>query len=633
MELNYLRIDFILLFLLINLVNGKKIKWYGYCHFDSTNNQASLDSLSCGKCSKELDESAEARIDQTNIKLTFKYQTNRFPNEYYCSLYDKSSFTKREHLVESFDESVPLLPYLDSEWLTEHLGFLIERNEIATNINSSINLIDLIDKLKIIEIINFGIENIDSNAFSKFKSLKVLRLPNNDLASFNFASFNQEDSSESEFRSKLIELDLSANKLSNIKIENFMYLNSLKVLNLSCNLISIFDLHLINVISPHLQVLDLSDNYLKKFKLLENNLYFSSKNKNLSSLSLISNLILKELMYLDLSRNLLSDLAYLFSINLSAFNETKYCNLSVPSKLKFERKQRPIIYMNLNANNWHCDCLSYEFVTCVKNLPSLVQSDSCYLNFLLQENSNLFKNFKIDNLNCSSNCKIRKLFNSDEINSTTTSQTTIQTASVTTTYTTSTTRIFKSSRIPYSYDISSTFYWICSICIGIVSISCLFVAWYFCWKKYRLFRSNHEPSVDSSSINSRMHPDQYNQRRNLYFLTNRLNSQYPINTNWRNRPIADPSLFFISLNQNAGITETVFNNIAYINDDPPNYYEAIMTKNRTNSSINQRQADGINLNDFLPIDAPSIEFIGDNLTDIPEESEDTNQSFRQSTEV
>ncbi|RNA21569.1 chaoptin isoform X1 [Brachionus plicatilis] len=572
-------------------------------------------------------------MNQADIKLSFKYQTNRFPNEYYCSFYEKNSFSKREHLVDSLEESVPLLPYLDSNWLTEHLGFLIDRNEIATNINSSISLINLIERLKIIEIINFGIETIDSKAFSKFKSLKVLRLPHNDLSAFNFASFTQEDSNEAEFSSNLIELDLSSNKLSNVKIENFMYLNSLRVLNLSCNLLSIFDLHLINVISPHLQVLDLSDNYLKKFKLLENNLFFSSKSKNLSALSLVSNLILNELMYLDLSKNLLTDLAYLFSINLSAFNQTKYCNLSVNSKLKLDRKQRPIIYVNLDDNNWHCDCLSYEFVTSVKKLHSFDRSDSCYLNFLIKENSNLFKNLKIDNLNCSKKCEIRKFSNEDKFNSTITTQTTTQTALITTSYTT-TTKIFRSSKIPYSYDISSTFYWICSICIAIVSISCLFVAWYFCWKKYRLYRTEGEPNGDSSSTNSRVHPDQYTQRRNLYFLTNRLNSQFPMNNNWRNRPIADPSLFFISLNQNTGISETVFNNIAYINDDPPNYYEAIMVKNGTNSTINQNEADGsVHLNDFLPIDAPSFEFIGENLADIPEESEGTNQSFRQSTEV
>lgn len=613
---------------------GKKIKWYGYCHFDSSNSEASIDSLSCGKCSKEFDESTEVRIDQANIKLSFKYQTNRFPNEYYCSFYEKNTFSKREHFVDSLEESVPLLPYLDTDWLTEHLGFLIERKEIATNLNSSISLINLIDQLKIIEIINFGIEAIDSKAFSKFKSLKILRLPNNDLTAFNFASFTQSDANEPEFRSNLIELDLSLNKLSKIKIENFMYLNNLRVLNLSCNFISIFDLHLINVISPHLQVLDLSDNYLKKFKLIENSIYFSSKNKNLSTISLVSNLILNEIMYLDLSKNLLTNLAYLFSINLSSFNDTKYCNLPVKSKLKLVRKQRPIIYVNLDKNNWQCDCLSYEFVTSVQSSPSLIQSNSCYLNFLINENSNLFKNFKIDKLNCSSKCKIRNLSNIDEFNSTSTGQTTLQTStSITTTNTTtSLSKIFRSSRIPYKYDISSTFYWICSICIGIVSISCLLVAWYFCWKKYRMNQINGEQNFDSNTINSRMHPDQYNQRRNLYFLTNRLNSQFPMSNNWRNRPIIDPSLFFISLNQNNGISDSVFNNVAYINDDPPNYYEAIMVKNRINS-INNRETESINLNDFLPIDTPSIEFIGENLTDIPEESEGTNQSFRQSTEV
>lgn len=612
---------------------GKKIKWYGYCHFDSSNSETSIDSISCGKCSKEFDDSTQVRTDQANLKLSFKYQTNRFPNEYYCSFYEKNTFSKREHFVDSHEESVPLLPYLDADWLTEHLGFLIERNEIATNLNSSISLNDLIDHLKIIEIINFGIETIDSKAFSKFKNLKILRLPNNDLTGFNFASFTQEHTNEPEISSNLIELDLSSNKLSKIKIENFMYLNNLRVLNLSCNFISMFDLQLINVISPHLQVLDLSENYLKKFKLIENSFYFSSKNKNLSTISLISNLILNEIMYLDLSKNLLTDLSYLFSINLSSFNDTKYCNLSFKSKLKLVRKQRPIIYVNLDNNNWLCDCLSYEFVTSLQNLPSPIQSNSCYLNFLINENSNLFKNFKIDKLNCSSKCTSSKISNKDAFNSTTTSETTLQTSTITTTYTTtSLSKIFRSSRIPFSYDISSTFYWICSICIGIVSISCLLVAWYFCWKKYRMNQIDGEQNFDTSSINSRMHPDTSNQRRNLYFLTNRLNSQFPMNNNWRNRPIVDPSLFFISLNQNNGISDTVFNNIAYINDDPPNYYEAIMIKNRI-SSINQREADSLNLNDFLPIDTPSIEFIGENLTDIPEESEGTNLSFRQSTEV
>ena len=171
----------------------------------------------------------------------------------------------------------------------------------------------------------------------------------------------------------------------------------------------------------------------------------------------------------------------------------------------------------------------------------------------------------------------------------------------------------------------------------------MFVAWFFCWKRFKLSRANRDRNFETSSNHSRTHPDQYTQRRNLYFLTNRLNSQFPIyRNNLRNRPVHDPSLFFISLNQNTGITDSVFNNIAYINDEPPNYYEAIMFKNRASTNLNPVQASENTVEnspndeaDFLPLDTLStpIEFIGETLADIAEENEEINESQRQSTEV
>ncbi|CAF0711275.1 unnamed protein product [Brachionus calyciflorus] len=654
-----------IIFIYLKIVTSNKIKWYSYCHFDSTNNDSILENLSCGKCSKYLESNSLYSTTQIpskttsfeqSAKIIFKYQTNRFPNEYYCSYYEKNSVFKNENQAESSEEIISVLPVLNSNWFHDDLSYLFEKHEIATNLKNSTIFNDLTESLKTIELIDLGIESIGQNSFSRFRNLKILRLSKNELNSFDLASFNSEQSNEGEFKSNLIELDLSYNKLSVIKLENYMYLNSLRVLNLSYNRIKIFDLNLISIVTPHLQVLDLSKNLLRKFKLLDNHLYFSSKNKTITNLSLVSNLILNELIYLDLSDNLLSDLTYLFSINSAALNETKYCNLTVRSKFKLKsfpikKQQRPLIYVNLNHNKWKCDCFSQELIKGLKNLSSTPYGSSCYLNYLIKENLNLFKNLNLVNLNCTKDCK--EIFNLS--NSSRTSQLLLKsTTSVSTTLTTNnitqitTTVKSKSTKIPFKYDISATFYWICSICIAIVTISCLVVAWFFCWKKFKLSRANR----DRNSVNPRSHPDQYTHRRNLYFLTNRLNSQFPVyrNTNnWRNRPVNDPGLFFISLNQNNGISDAVFNNIAYINDEPPNYYEAIMFKNRNNNGldpnelqsvspveiINNVDESDVNVNDFLPLDTlnTSIEFIGEALTDIAEENEDPNESYRQSTEV
>ena len=84
------------------------------------------------------------------------------------------------------------------------------------------------------------------------------------------------------------------------------------------------------------------------------------------------------------------------------------------------------------------------------------------------------------------------------------------------------------------YDISSSFYWICSVCIAIITLSCLFIAWFYCWKRYSLSRRIlmlQRRNLNATATNTRRTNGRQNQRnrnQNNSFL---LNSRMAINGN------------------------------------------------------------------------------------------------------
>jgi Leucine-rich repeat (LRR) protein len=208
---------------------------------------------------------------------------------------------------------------------------MIQNYEIITNlynetiVNSTFDDVyieNFIKNLKIIELNNWGIEILSKNAFEKFSKLKVLRLNSNSINTIDFLSFLTNDTSYNEngieyYKNQLIELDLSNNKIELIKIENLMYFENLKILNLSRNHIRVIDLKLISLIAPHLQVFDVSFNYIQKFSLLNVNNRGGMQTSATSyfySIQLIYNYFLKDLIYINLSGNYISNILDLFSV-------------------------------------------------------------------------------------------------------------------------------------------------------------------------------------------------------------------------------------------------------------------------------------------------------------------------------
>jgi energy-coupling factor transporter ATP-binding protein EcfA2 len=151
----------------------------------------------------------------------------------------------------------------------------------------------------------------------------------------DFLSFLTNDTSYNEngieyYKNQLIELDLSNNKIELIKIENLMYFENLKILNLSRNHIRVIDLKLISLIAPHLQVFDVSFNYIQKFSLLNVNNRGGMQTSATSyfySIQLIYNYFLKDLIYINLSGNYISNILDLFSVTSNQLESSQeYCN-------------------------------------------------------------------------------------------------------------------------------------------------------------------------------------------------------------------------------------------------------------------------------------------------------------------
>lgn len=753
---------------------SKKIEWFAYCYFEIDSN-FTIDTLSCGKCidiyEENLDkgddrhmsafgrqlrfrrELVEVEINNTYLNLTSSDDTNfttqilpiakkavnlkvaqQLKDDFdYCSYFEKhSNLNKHEHDIKHFYEKeiyvIPLIPVLTLDWYHFDLLYLIEKNEISTNLENLTFFSQIPFSLKTIELINFGIESINYNAFKKFPNLKVIRLRKNNLNTVELSSFltsddesngdddendyndyngDEEnfDSHSSEFsdddetrsakrvsntrKSKLIELDLSSNKLFNIKLENFIYLENLKSLNLSNNMIRHFDLHFLSVVTPHLQILDLSNNQIKKFKLIDNRVYFASSSVNQASavansaeaapsyISLVTNLILNELIHLNLEKNMLNQFDHLFSLSFPLLSDLRFCNLSNSlHDLTTNQNQRPQLAINIEHNKWRCDCKTFELIDAI---VSLLESNdttdnfsSCYLKYLIKENNFIFANlanFTYD-LNCfhkktshlwsswyQTKCsnfskfefhkdfKIIENSNSSGNNNNSTKSTLISFKNnqiYSLGYHTTHFKFYYSTKTNlFKYDITNLFYWISSLCLSVITLSCLLLAWYYCWKKYKTtgvqnrrphLANNNNREIARQTLNSRANTAHLSNRRNIYFQNSRQPShqthsggtqarrdasylyQIPFTSSNRDAEAAtnsaenqervntetnetSPSLYYISLNQSSCFNGGRNFNLgprAYINggflsrenDEPPNYYEAILVNNNRSLAKN-----------------------------------------------
>lgn len=203
------------------------------------------------------------------------------------------------------------------------MEYLIEKKEICTNLNdiSSFTSGNIQANLKIIELINFGIDTVKPNSFKQFKNLRILSLAYNNLKTIDLATFTESP--------HLIELDLSFNKFNKIKLKH--HFENLRILNFSNNYLESFSVD--QTFSSRLQILDLSFNYLKQLK------HFSQVNLN-------------ELVYLNLNNNYLKDLSEFFQMNKT----DQLYNCNHPATV-FNRME-----MHINNNRWDCDCDTFDLI-------------------------------------------------------------------------------------------------------------------------------------------------------------------------------------------------------------------------------------------------------------------------------
>lgn len=207
----------ILLIIFPATISMKKIKWFAYCYFENDANRV-VDSLSCGKCIEDLSSAHENEPDSpfnhrkgirfrrdlndtigtnsTKIETIeiennstideSKNQTARLgkksqshESNSYCS-YFKANFDSSLNQHESIRLSnereinvIPLLPDLTHDWYNFDLLYLIEKNDVSTNLDNLTYFSRIPQTLKKIELIDFGIESIKYNAFKNFPKLQV----------------------------------------------------------------------------------------------------------------------------------------------------------------------------------------------------------------------------------------------------------------------------------------------------------------------------------------------------------------------------------------------------------------------------------------------------------------------------
>lgn len=91
------------------------------------------------------------------------------------------------------------------------------------------------------------------------------------------------------------------------------------------------------------------------------------------------------------------------------------------------------------------------------------------------------------------------------------------------------------------YDVTTAFYWVTSFCVAVITISCLFIIWFYCFKRFRFTRqlgllsggagrSNQQANRANQLRNrhttaNRQDVSRYSQRRDIYFVNPRVNNQ------------------------------------------------------------------------------------------------------------
>jgi len=244
------------------------------------------------------------------------------------------------------------------------------------------------------------------------------------------------------------------------------------------------------------------------------------------------------------------------------------------------------LHLKLKNNTWKCNCKTFELIfSIVKPASNLTMNDSssldetdqlkesCYLNYFLKQNSfikkSIMENFySINNLTCfiktninvknnslnwlywyNHNCLQSNLTNlTNYLNSTTirleSSLTSSTKSMLTTTYSTNSpstnfnfewlsTLYHSNTTRPNAYDVSSAFYWVSSVCIAVITMSCFFVAWFYCWRRYGITRNISTSRTrrqrnlnNANGIGNRRDGAQCPplQRRNMHFFNARFNN-------------------------------------------------------------------------------------------------------------
>jgi hypothetical protein len=291
----------------------------------------------------------------------------------------------------------------------------------------------------------------------------------------------------------------------------------------------------------------------------------------------------------------LNDFNSIFSLKFQYLSDKRFCDMNSfdiqPASLILNNSQNlnqsisQTLHLKIKNNTWKCDCKTFELIFSIVNQSSSLAineseslnsfsqlKNSCYLNYFLKQNSfirkNIIQNFKmISNLTCFTNTNINTkknglnwsiwynrnclksnqtfFFNSTPINSL---ETSFQSSNkpVITTYSTSTsvalsttfnfewlsTFYYNNSTRTNVYDVSSAFYWVSSVCIAVITMSCLFVAWFYCWRRYGNTRNflaarTHSPRNlnGTNGNNARRDGAQCPPlRRNIHFFNARFNN-------------------------------------------------------------------------------------------------------------
>jgi len=232
-------------------------------------------------------------------------------------------------------------------------------------------------------------------------------------------------------------------------------------------------------------------------------------------------------------------------------NENLKTSLYIKTLQNHQQRLRPNLNINIRRNAWLCDCSSYEIISTLfaqvhslqNNIKSLNSNDnkyakSCYLTYLVNLNSYIFKNFlsniePLPALKCHDKQKhFWQAWYTKTCPNQVVTTTWNQPPATTTTYnplysinTTDTSLLTK-------YTISNSFYWIASVCISLITLSCVFVAWFYCWKRYSLSRRvlmlqrSRLPASNSQPTPRRHHHQRHRSRNNL---NNNNNNAYILN--------------------------------------------------------------------------------------------------------